>query len=97
MHGGSNFYRPTVIDDAMLDQIRELSPLAPLHNPAGILDIEVARRVLPDLPHVAVFDTAFFHDLPAAASTYAIDRELAEQWEHPALRIPQHLTRVRQR
>ncbi|HPX37831.1 MAG TPA: acetate kinase [Mycobacterium sp.] len=80
VHGGSNFYRPTVIDDAMLDQIRELSPLAPLHNPAGILGIEVARRVLPDLPHVAVFDTAFFHDLPAAASTYAIDRELAEQW-----------------
>lgn len=80
VHGGSKFYRPGVIDDAMLDQIRELSPLAPLHNPAGILGIEVARRMLPDLPHVAVFDTAFFHDLSAAAATYAIDRDLAQQW-----------------
>lgn len=80
VHGGSRFYRPTVIDDAMLEQIRELSPLAPLHNPPAILGIEVARRVLPDLPHVAVFDTAFFHDLPAAAATYAIDRDIARQW-----------------
>lgn len=80
VHGGSKFYRPTVIDDAMLDQIRELSALAPLHNPPAIRGIEVARRVLPDLPHVAVFDTAFFHDLPAAAATYAIDREIAGQW-----------------
>ena len=54
--------------------------MAPLHNPPAVLGIEVARRVLPDLPHVAVFDTAFFHDLPAAAATYAIDREVAEQW-----------------
>ena len=45
-----------------------------------MLGIEVARRMLPDVPHVAVFDTAFFHDLPAAAATYAIDREIAEQW-----------------
>lgn len=80
VHGGSKFYRPTVIDDAMLDQLRELSPLAPLHNPPAILGIEVARRVLPDLPHIAVFDTAFFHDLPAAASTYAIDGDIARQW-----------------
>lgn len=80
VHGGSKFYRPTVIDDAMLDQLRELSPLAPLHNPPAILGIEVARRVLPDLPHIAVFDTAFFHDLPAASATYAIDHDLARQW-----------------
>ncbi|MGV0991408.1 MAG: acetate kinase [Mycobacterium sp.] len=80
VHGGSKFYRPTVIDDAMLDQIRELSPLAPLHNPPAIHGIEVARRVLPDLPHIAVFDTAFFHDLPAAAATYAIDRDVARKW-----------------
>ena len=80
VHGGSRFYRPTVIDDAMLEQIRELSPLAPLHNPPAVLGIEVARRVLPDLPHVAVFDTAFFHDLPAASATYAIDRDIARKW-----------------
>lgn len=81
VHGGQRLYRPTVVDDSVLDQLRELAPLAPLHNPPAVLGIEVARRVLPDLPHVAVFDTAFFHDLPAAASTYAIDRELAARWQ----------------
>ena len=81
VHGGQDLYRPTVVDDAVLDQLRELAPLAPLHNPPAVLGIEVARRVLPDLPHVAVFDTAFFHDLPAAAATYAIDRDLAARWQ----------------
>jgi acetate kinase len=81
VHGGQRLYRPTVVDDSVLDQLRELAPLAPLHNPPAVLGIEVARRVLPDLPHVAVFDTAFFHDLPAAAATYAIDRELAARWQ----------------
>jgi acetate kinase len=80
VHGGPDFYRPTVVDDALLDRLRELAPLAPLHNPPAIRGIEVARRALPDIPHVAVFDTAFFHDLPAAAATYALDREVAERW-----------------
>ena len=80
VHGGPDLYRPTVIDDDTLDDIRALATLAPLHNPPAVLGIEVARRLLPDLPHIAVFDTAFFHDLPAASSTYAIDREVAERW-----------------
>ena len=80
VHGGKDLYRPTLIDDATVEQLRELAPLAPLHNPPAVLGIEVARRLLPDLPHVAVFDTAFFHDLPAAAATYAIDREVADKW-----------------
>ncbi|MBU8808467.1 acetate kinase [Mycolicibacterium goodii] len=80
VHGGKTFYEPSVIDDELMDKVRELSPLAPLHNPPAIKGIEVARKLLPDLPHIAVFDTAFFHDLPAPASTYAIDHELAEQW-----------------
>lgn len=80
VHGGRSLYRPTVIDDAVLAGIRELAPLAPLHNPPAVLGIEVARKVLPDTPHVAVFDTAFFHDLPAAAATYAVDRGVAEKW-----------------
>ena len=80
VHGGPDLYRPTIVDDQLVEELRELAPLAPLHNPPAVLGIEVARRVLPDLPHVAVFDTAFFHDLPAAAATYAIDREVAEQW-----------------
>jgi acetate kinase len=80
VHGGPAFHRPTIVDDDVLAQLGELSPLAPLHNPPAILGIEVARRALPDVPHVAVFDTAFFHDLPEAAATYAIDREVAQQW-----------------
>jgi acetate kinase len=80
VHGGPNLYRPTLVDDELVDELRELAPLAPLHNPPAVLGIEVARKVLPDLPHVAVFDTAFFHDLPAAAATYAIDNELAAKW-----------------
>jgi acetate kinase len=81
VHGGEDLYRPTVVDDALLAKLQELSALAPLHNPPAVLGIEVARRVLPDLPHVAVFDTAFFHDLPAAAATYAIDRDVAGRWQ----------------
>jgi acetate kinase len=80
VHGGKDFYKPTVITDAVIAKLAELSPLAPLHNPPGVLGIEVARSVLPDLPHVAVFDTAFFHHLPASACTYAIDRSLGERW-----------------
>ncbi|MHA0285285.1 acetate kinase [Mycobacterium sp. C3-094] len=80
VHGGPDLYRPTVIDDDTIEQLERLSPLAPLHNPPALLGIEVARAALPDLPHVAVFDTAFFHDLPPAAATYAIDSEVAQQW-----------------
>lgn len=80
VHGGPDFYQPTIVDDALVEKLKTISPLAPLHNPPAILGIEVARQALPELPHIAVFDTAFFHDLPAAASTYAIDRDLAEQW-----------------
>lgn len=78
VHGGDVFYRPTVIDDAVLHTVRELSTLAPLHNPANIRGIEAVRELLPDTPQVAVFDTAFFHGLPAAAKTYAIDSRVAE-------------------
>jgi acetate kinase len=80
VHGGPDFYRPTVVDDALIAKLEELAPLAPLHNPPAVLGIKVAREALPDLPHVAVFDTAFFHDLPPAAATYAIDRGIAERW-----------------
>ncbi|RAV18060.1 acetate kinase [Mycolicibacterium sp. GF69] len=81
VHGGPDIYRPTLIDDALIAKIDELSALAPLHNPPALLGIEEARKALPDLPHVAVFDTAFFHDLPPAAATYAIDRDVAAQWQ----------------
>jgi acetate kinase len=80
VHGGPDLYRPTLVDDALVAKLEELAPLAPLHNPPAVLGIHVARKALPDLPHVAVFDTAFFHDLPPAAATYAIDRDIAERW-----------------
>jgi acetate kinase len=81
VHGGKEFQRPTLLDDACIARLEELSTLAPLHNPPAVQGIEVARKLLPDIPHVAVFDTAFFHDLPPAAATYAIDHRLAEQWQ----------------
>jgi acetate kinase len=59
----------------VLQEIRDLSVLAPLHNPVNALGIEVARRAWPALPHVAVFDTAFHATLPACAYTYALPRE----------------------
>jgi acetate kinase len=80
VHGGASFYQPTVVDDAVIGKLKQLSMLAPLHNPPAVQGIEVARKMLPDVPHVAVFDTAFFHDLPGAAAAYAIDRELARKW-----------------
>ncbi len=80
VHGGPSLYRPTVVDDKLVAELTELAPLAPLHNPPAVLGIEVARKVLPDLPHVAVFDTAFFHDLPPAAANYAIDSGVAAKW-----------------
>ena len=95
--GGPKLYRPTVIDDKLVGELRELAPLAPLHNPPAVLGIEVARKLLPDLPHVAVFDTAFFHDLPAAAATYAIDRQVVAEVAHPSVRIPWHVASLRQR
>jgi acetate kinase len=77
VHGGSIFDRATLITDEVEAQIDELSALAPLHNPANLLGIRAARKALPHVPHVAVFDTAFHQTLPAAAYTYAIDAELA--------------------
>ncbi len=80
VHGGPDLYRPTLIDDALTSELEELAPMAPLHNPPAALGIRVALEALPELPHIAVFDTAFFHDLPPAAATYAIDRDIAAQW-----------------
>jgi acetate kinase len=68
-----------LIDDGVLAAVRELSVLAPLHNPINATGIEVARRAFPDLPHVAVFDTAFHQTLPPRAHTYAVPREWARR------------------
>lgn len=77
VHGGTRFTEAVLIDDRVEQDVLELSPLAPLHNPANLTGIRVGRRLLPDVPHVAVFDTAFFATLPDAAATYALDAEVA--------------------
>lgn len=80
VHGGRSFYRPTLITDDVVAEIERISPLAPLHNPANLVGIRAARELFPATPSVAIFDTAFFHSLPDAAATYAIDRDVAEQY-----------------
>jgi acetate kinase len=80
VHGGDRFVRATVVDDEVERGIEQLAPLAPLHNPPGLLGIRAAQAALPELPHVAVFDTAFHATMPAAARSYAIDAELAAQY-----------------
>ncbi len=72
VHGGEVFREATRIDAAVVEKIRELSSLAPLHNPANLQGIEVALEHEPDVPHVAVFDTAFHQTLPPRAYRYAI-------------------------
>ena len=72
VHGGELFREPTLIDDRVVDAIRGLIPLAPLHNPSNLLGIEVARKGFPDTPQVAVFDTAFHQSLPPHAFQYAV-------------------------
>jgi len=76
VHGGSRFETPAIIDDAVLDEIRKLSALAPLHNPVAVKTIEDVRRERNGVPIVAAFDTAFHRTLPDVASTYAIPQDL---------------------
>jgi acetate kinase len=78
VHGGTRFTEPTLITDEVVAAIERLVPLAPLHNPANITGIKVARALRPDLPQVAVFDTAFHSTIPEYAARYAIDTATAD-------------------
>lgn len=80
VHGGMFFTEPTVIDDSVLTEIERLIPVAPLHNPANLTGIRTARALRPDLPQVAVFDTAFHTTMPEYAARYAIDTKLADRY-----------------
>jgi acetate kinase len=80
VHGGSRFVEPTLIDDAVIAAIEELRPLAPLHNEPALQAIRAAQEALPNMPHVAVFDTAFHATIPEEAATYAIPRRWREEW-----------------
>ena len=79
VHGGARFRGPALIDDEVLAALRESVQLAPLHNPSSLRGIEVARELCPDVPQVAVCDTAFHHTLPPRAYRYALPRELADR------------------
>jgi acetate kinase len=80
VQGGDTFSGPVLIDDEVIEAIDSYSPLAPLHNPGNVAGIRVARELLPGVPHVAVFDTAFFANLPDDAATYAIDADVASSY-----------------
>jgi acetate kinase len=77
VHGGASFEAPVRVDGRVLEAIRATFPLAPLHNPASLTGIEVALALLPGVPQVAVFDTAFHRTLPPRAYLYALPRDLA--------------------
>jgi acetate kinase len=79
VHGG-HLVEPTLIDDGVRASIDALAHIAPLHNAPALAAIDEARRLLPELPHVAVFDTAFHATMPAEAVTYAIPRTWREEW-----------------
>ena len=80
VQGGCHFDGPALITDEVRDLIEELCPLAPLHNPAHLKGIDVARELMPDVPHVAVFDTAFFQQLPDRSALYALETETAKKY-----------------
>ena len=80
VHGGPVYTTAVRIDDEVEAEIDRLSELAPLHNPPGVAGIRAARAALPEVPHVAVFDTAFHATLPPDAYTYAIERGVAQRY-----------------
>ncbi|MGB7819840.1 MAG: acetate kinase [Ornithinibacter sp.] len=90
VHGGARFTGPVLVDGEVLAALDELSPLAPLHNPANIEGIRRAGETFPGVPQVAVFDTAFHASIPPAAHTYAVP----EEWrrEHRVRRYGFHGT-----
>ena len=102
VHGGDRFREPVVIGESVLAELDAISELAPLHNPPSLTAIEAARRALPDVPHVAVFDTAFHATLPEEASTYPLPARwrqelglhrfgfqgISAQWAAERVRVP---------
>ena len=80
VHGGEKFSDSVIITDEVIDAMKECIPLAPLHNPAGIMGIEACKKVLPNVPMVGVFDTAFHQTIPEEAYIYAIPYEYYEKY-----------------
>jgi len=80
VHGGEKFKESVIIDDKVMDAIRECVELAPLHNPSNIIGIEACRQIMPNIPMVAVFDTAFHQTMPPYAYIYALPYEIYEKY-----------------
>ncbi len=78
-HGADRFTGPVLVDDAVLDAIADLIPLAPLHNPANLACLQASRRAFGHVPQVAAFDTAFHHTLPDHAATYAVPAQWRDE------------------
>ncbi|OHE59488.1 MAG: propionate kinase [Treponema sp. RIFOXYC1_FULL_61_9] len=80
VHGGSKFTKSVIVDDDIMKTFREVSDLAPLHNPANIMGVEAAKKVLPNVPHCAVMDTAWHQTMPPASYIYALPYEWYEKY-----------------
>lgn len=80
VHGGTRFIAPVRLDTAVRSELEELSDLAPLHQPKSLAALDAVTAVLPGLPAIACFDTAFHATLPIAASTYALPAEWRKRW-----------------
>jgi len=79
VHGGESFTEPALIGDEVVAAIRDHAPLAPLHNPPNLVGIQAAREMLPEIPQIAVFDTAFHQTMPPRAFRYAVPDELYQK------------------
>ena len=79
VHGGEGFKDSVIIDDNVINEINECADLAPLHNPANIVGIEACKQIMPNVPMVAVFDTAFHQTMPRYAYIYALPYEIYEK------------------
>lgn len=102
VHGGKDYAAPILLDAGHVAALRRLTPLAPLHQPHNLAGIDAISRLLPDLPQVACFDTAFHHDQPSLARHLGLTRDLHEagvrrygfhglSYEYIAAQLPQHL------
>lgn len=80
VHGGDEYSQPVLIDEHVEQVIKDLIDLAPLHNPANLLGIKIAKEIFTNLPNVAVFDTAFHQTLPSRATHYAIDKDIVKKY-----------------
>ena len=95
VHGGEKFASSVVITDEVKAAIEECNDLAPLHNPANLIGIEACQKLMPGVPMVAVFDTAFHQTMPATAYTYGLPYEYYEKLQSKTLRFPRNKPQLR--